>query len=139
MKYLIVLLLLLVASPVLAPTSLYQPEWVEMKARVTCYSPLQRGEKKVNHRKQSVRNENGIAVPKNTLPDGTEVWIKGAGMRVVDDRIPGKSVRKLERRYPNAEIIIDARWYDSLNRNKSINKQLYKRDMGVTTIWVRVR
>ena len=139
MKYLLTGLLLFLTGWVYAPTTIYVPEWVEMKARVTCYSPLQKGEKKINHRGKSIRNERGCAVSARWLL-GKEIFIPEIGGRIGDDTMnTGKnsSVAKHFRRNPGIDIVIDLRWYESLNRNKSINRQLRKLDKGVTTIWVR--
>ena len=140
MKLLLMVGMLVLCIPVYAPEIPYESEvWVKMTARVTNYSPLQRGEMKINHKGRNIRNERGVAVAKNTLPDGTQVLIPNIGSRIVDDRIPKRSVKKLMKRYPHVDIVIDARWYVSLNRNKSIIKQLYKRDKGIVDVWVRVR
>lgn len=133
MKYLLCIMLLSVTSYAIAPTYESTGYWVT--ARVTCYSPLQKNERKVSHRNKSIRNENGIAVPTGTLPDGTRLWIPFEGWRVVDDRQPQRSARKLMRRY-NVDITIDVRYYQSLNRNKPINRQLRKLDKGVCEVWI---
>lgn len=103
-------------------------------ARVTTYSIYERGEKKVNHRGKKLTNNNGVAVPSNTLRDGTQIFIEGVGMRVVDDRLPKRSVRKHERIAKkigiNLDICVDLR-YNNLTR-----KQLRKKDLGYKEIRV---
>ena len=105
-----------------------------MKARITVYSPYQKGELKVNHRGLKITNNFGIAVPKGTLKDGTEVYIEGVGIRKVDDRIPAKSVKKhkkiARKKRVFIDIVIDVRY-----NTKNI-KGLRKNDLGYCDVLI---
>lgn len=121
----ITLILCLIGSGVAqAPTSTYK----RVKVRLTAYSPKQPRESNKNHRGQSVKDEDGVAVPKGLLPDGTIIRLPNGEYREVDDRIPRKSARKFDYR------VVDVRYYQSINskpKTRAVNKELAREfDMG---------
>lgn len=87
-----------------------------MYVRLTAYSPKQRFEKSVNHKNKSIRNENGVAVPKGLIPDGTVVRLPNGDFRVVDDRVPRN--------------VVDVRYYQSIKskpKTRAVYKELCKK------------
>lgn len=136
------LALLLLAMPLSVGSAIVPPvpqaeiqpmtgKW--LLARVTAYSPNERGETKYNHRGKRLKGETGCAVPSRTLPDGTNIWIEGVGWRETDDRIPRRSVRKhrriADRKGINIDIVIDLRYVSPKNLNK--------KDKGYQWIWIK--
>lgn len=102
-------------------------ETYTLRVRLTAYSPKQPRETSINHRGKSIKNEDGIAVPKGLLPDGTVIKLPDGSYRTVDDRIPYKSAKKF------GCMVIDVRYYQTITakpKTKSVNKQLRELDMG---------
>jgi hypothetical protein len=106
-----------------------KPLYRVLMARITRYNPsTEKGELPINHRgKRIINKKGGCAVPKNTLSDGTKIIIPAIGdkMFIVDDRIPNRSVKRLERRAEKQGIDIDI----------CLDLRYYK-DMGYQEVWV---
>ena len=126
MKHLILSLILLgICSQAYAPDYRY----VRVKVRITAYSPFERGEMSINHKGQSIRNEEGFATRHPLIPDGTWIQLPNGEWRVKDD--------KTARKYSNR---IDVRYFDSITakpKTKAVRKQLRKLDMGYGVILIR--
>lgn len=99
------------------------------KARATAYNTRS----KINHRGKKLVN-GGIAVPSETLKDGTRIYVPVLKKwYIVDDRMYYKSVNKhykiARRKGKHIDIVIDIRWHLP-------TKKLRMKDLGYTEIHV---
>ena len=111
-----------------APTGHYEPVKSApikkriLRVRITAYSPKEPRESKIGMRNNRITNEKGCAVSRDLLkiiPYGSKIRLEDGSIKIVDDT----TNRRLKK-------TVDIRYYGSLNKNKSIKKQLQKLDGG---------
>ncbi len=123
--------ILLRALIVDAPTMPYY----YIRVRITAYSQKQPYESSKTSLGKTSKNEIGAAVPKGFLPYGTKIVLPNGQRRIVDDRVPQKSVRTHK-----TKCVVDARYFESVkskSKTRAVNKELRKKfDMGWGTIKV---
>lgn len=99
----------------------------KLYVRITAYSPKEIGEKSINHKGKSIKDERGIAVPKGFIPDNTMVRLPNGQTRIVNDRMPKKGNK------------IDVRYFQTLkskSKTRAVSKELCKLDMGKD--WIEI-
>lgn len=138
MKVLLTVLVLLLASPVLAPELGSDVKMVVNRVRFTAASAKQRGESNKNAWGQSIKNERYVAVRPGFLPRYTIVRLPNGEIRDVNDHIPKRAERII-----GTKKIIDVYYYESVkskSKTKAVSKELRcKFDQGwdsLEIIWM---
>ena len=108
-----------------------------LRVRQTAYSPKQPRESDRNHKMKKIRNEIGVAIPKQLMkliPDGSVVYTDD-DVRVADDRYGAKGASRF------GGNCIDLRYFQSIKskpKTKAVNRELRRRfDNGWGNIKVK--
>ena len=114
------------------PAIVYAPgrESTRLYVRITAYSCKQYKESSLVATGKSARNEKGCAVSRHLkkkygIKYGDRIRFSDTGeVRIVDDVMSRWAEKKFK------GMLVDRRYYQSLNSKQNIKKQLYRKDCG---------
>lgn len=112
------MVMILLLTPLLLGSSVRRSRFFRLE--VTCYSPLQKGESKIGMRNNDIRNERGVSISRDVPIHYGDVIIFPNGSKRKKDDTTAKRIKNT----------VDIRYYESINRKKSINRQLRSLDPG---------